>query len=40
MYISELLFKDYHKVCIDLGESMSKKIRIAMVKTIMENKKN
>ncbi len=38
MNVPERLFKDYHKTCIDLGKSMSKEVRIHMVKTILENK--
>ncbi len=37
--IPERLFKDYHKFCIDLNESMSKRIRLFMVKEMIENKK-
>ncbi len=36
--IPERLFKDYHKFCIDKNESMSKRIRIFMVKDMLESK--
>ena len=38
--IPERLFKDYHKFCIDEGESMSKRIRLLMVGDMLENKRN
>ena len=38
--IPERLFKDYHKFCIDEGESMSKRIRLLMIRDMIENKKN
>ena len=38
--IPERLFKDYHKFCIDEGENMSKRIRLLIVKDMLENKSN
>ncbi len=38
--IPERLFKEYHKFCIDKNESMSKRIRLFMVKEMLENKKS
>ncbi len=36
--IPERLFKDFHKLCIDKGISMSEELRYFMTNKIMENK--
>ena len=36
IHIPERLFRDFHKTCIDEGTSMSKKIRIFMIRVVME----
>ncbi len=38
--VPERLYRDFHKFCIDQGETMSEKIRKYMVKEMLENKKN
>ncbi len=37
--IPEKLFRDYYKFCVDRGESMSKRIRLVMIRELLENQK-